>query len=94
MTNGVDLVRVEFSIINLAMFFQMAAMKSANKELKGMMKTVNIQDVDVCILHYRFKFFCEASRSLISSFSICDYGCEVYPCCDTLMRKYRTYKMK
>lgn len=45
------------SIINLAVFLQMAAMKSANKELKGMMKTVNIQDVDVCILHYCFKFF-------------------------------------
>lgn len=26
---------------------QMSAMKQANKELKGMMKTVNISDVDV-----------------------------------------------
>jgi len=28
----------------------MTALKSANKELKGMMKTVKIQDIDVCIL--------------------------------------------
>ncbi|KAG6404506.1 hypothetical protein SASPL_136755 [Salvia splendens] len=28
----------------------MSALKSANKDLKGMMKTVNIQDVDVCTL--------------------------------------------
>lgn len=28
----------------------MSALKSANKELKGMMKTVKIQDIDVCIL--------------------------------------------
>lgn len=27
---------------------QMSALKSANKELKGMMKTVKIQDIDVC----------------------------------------------
>lgn len=27
---------------------QMGALKSANKELKGMMKNVNIQDIDVC----------------------------------------------
>jgi len=27
----------------------MTALKSANKELKGMMKTVKIQDVDVCL---------------------------------------------
>ena len=27
--------------------FQMSALKSANKELKGMMKTVRIQDIDV-----------------------------------------------
>lgn len=26
---------------------QMSALKSANKELKGMMKTVKIQDIDV-----------------------------------------------
>lgn len=26
----------------------MTAMKSANKELKGMMKTVKIEDIDVC----------------------------------------------
>lgn len=26
----------------------MSALKSANKELKGMMKTVKIQDIDVC----------------------------------------------
>ena len=28
----------------------MSALKSANKELKGMMKTVKIQDIDVCNL--------------------------------------------
>jgi hypothetical protein len=27
---------------------QMNAMKAANKELKGMMKTVKIEDIDVC----------------------------------------------
>lgn len=56
LSNGFDLLWVEFSIINLTMFLQMAAMKSANKELKGMMKTVSIQDVDVCILHYHLSF--------------------------------------
>ena len=30
--------------------FQVSALKSANKELKGMMKTVKIQDIDVCSL--------------------------------------------
>jgi hypothetical protein len=28
----------------------MNAMKAANKELKGMMKTVKIEDIDVCIV--------------------------------------------
>jgi hypothetical protein len=27
----------------------MNAMKAANKELKGMMKTVKIEDIDVCL---------------------------------------------
>lgn len=31
---------------------QMSALKSANKELKGMMKTVKIQDIDVCLLSF------------------------------------------
>lgn len=31
---------------------QMTALKSANKELKGMMKTVKIQDIDVCQTDY------------------------------------------
>ena len=35
---------------SLLFLFQMSALKSANKELKGMMKTVKIQDIDVCIL--------------------------------------------
>lgn len=30
----------------------MSALKSANKELKGMMKTVKIQDIDVCLLSF------------------------------------------
>lgn len=30
-------------------YVQMTALKSANKELKGMMKTVKIQDIDVCV---------------------------------------------
>ena len=34
---------------------QMSALKSANKELKGMMKTVKIQDIDVC--NHSISFF-------------------------------------
>lgn len=34
----------------------MAAMKSANKELKGMMKTVKIQDIDVWSCHQVYAF--------------------------------------
>jgi len=30
-------------------FSQMNAMKAANKELKGMMKTVKIDEIDVCV---------------------------------------------
>ncbi|KAL0008154.1 hypothetical protein SO802_009656 [Lithocarpus litseifolius] len=32
--------------LNLFSYLQMSALKSANKELKGMMKTVKIQDID------------------------------------------------
>lgn len=35
-------------VINFVLSFQMTALKQANKELKGMMKTVKIQDIDVC----------------------------------------------
>jgi hypothetical protein len=37
----------------------MTAMKAANKELKGMMKTVKIEDIDVCsiLLFTRFSVF-------------------------------------
>ena len=47
----------------------MSALKSANKELKGIMKTVKIQDIDVCTyflvyipVHYscNWKFMLEA----------------------------------
>lgn len=31
---------------------QMTAMKGANKELKGMMKTVKLEDIDVCYLAF------------------------------------------
>jgi hypothetical protein len=34
--------------ISFLSLLQMSALKSANKELKGMMKTVKIQDIDVC----------------------------------------------
>ena len=30
----------------------MNAMKAANKELKGMMKTVKIEDIDVCLIEF------------------------------------------
>lgn len=30
----------------------MTAMKAANKELKGMMKTVKLEDIDVCYLAF------------------------------------------
>lgn len=33
--------------LTLICFMQMTVLKSANKELKGMMKTVKIQDIDV-----------------------------------------------
>ena len=39
----------------------MTALKSANKELKGMMKTVKIQDIDVRF----FSFFCYSSSLVI-----------------------------
>ena len=32
----------------------MTAMKVANKELKGMMKTVKIEDIDVCVLLFTY----------------------------------------
>lgn len=35
---------------------QMSALKSANQELKGMMKTVKIQDIDVCITFIFFPY--------------------------------------
>lgn len=44
----------------------MTALKSANKELKGMMKTVQIQDIDV--------------RSLCNSFKILFSGCCLFLC--------------
>ena len=41
-----------FSHTNVVLLFlQMSALKSANKELKGMMKTVRIQDIDVSSNH-------------------------------------------
>lgn len=43
------LYTVEFPS-NTVLFLQMSALKSANKDLKGMMKTVKIQDIDVCLL--------------------------------------------
>lgn len=50
LNNWIHLYTVEFASTNLIMFQQMSALKSANKELKGMMKTVKINDIDVCIL--------------------------------------------
>lgn len=45
---------------NFLFFFfpsiQMSALKSANQELKGMMKTVKIQDIDVCITFIFFPY--------------------------------------
>jgi hypothetical protein len=40
---------------------QMTALKSANKELKGMMKTVRIEDVDVSLLTMSFLRIVSAS---------------------------------
>lgn len=34
----------------------MSALKSANKELKGVMKTVNISDIDVCCFYHCIAF--------------------------------------
>jgi hypothetical protein len=39
-------------IMSCCLIVQMNAMKAANKELKGMMKTVKIEDIDVC--HFDF----------------------------------------
>ena len=36
----------------------MTALKAANKDLKGMMKTVKIEDIDVCIALPRFYASC------------------------------------
>lgn len=44
------LYTAEFATNKLVWFVQMSALKSANKDLKGMMKTVKIQDIDVCLL--------------------------------------------
>lgn len=56
---------VEFATNKLVLFlFQMSALKSANKDLKGMMKTVKIQDIDVCLL---IMVICFSNLVLLSS---------------------------
>lgn len=52
-------VKIGMLIDFVVYFMQMTALKSANKELKGMMKTVKIQDIDVsnlflCLLPFIF----------------------------------------
>lgn len=45
---------------------QMSAMKAANKDLKGTMKTLKIDDIDVWRFHKRYSlppFFSAASRT-------------------------------
>lgn len=49
--------------LNLFSFLQMTALKSANKELKGMMKTVKIQDIDVC--NHLISFFTLTFHALL-----------------------------
>lgn len=59
----------------------MTALKSANKELKGMMKTVKIQDIDVCFFNSNmflsYPYFVDNDHELTCGFYVC-----------------RTYKMK
>jgi hypothetical protein len=51
----------------------MNAMKAANKELKGMMKTVKIEDIDVC----HFEFSCCTMYGL-SDFVLLPFWYSVY----------------
>ena len=44
--------RILQAYIQVLFIGQMTAMKAANKELKGMMKTVKLEDIDVCYLPF------------------------------------------
>ena len=57
----------------------MTAMKVANKELKGMMKTVKIEDIDVCVLLFTYSsltayfpvYFSSLASESVPAFLIC-----------------------